>query len=292
MKHTKTVDTLVKDIYTMLETKNIDPEEVDLLAECNKFGYDMGMLLYEQLQPEEDRTGRLRLSAIGKPDRKIWNAYKGVAGEKLTGPTYIKFLYGHIVEALVLALAQIAGHKVTDQQKEVEVEGVKGHMDGRIDGVLMDVKSCSSYGYKKFLHNKLHESDDFGYIAQLKGYAYAEGETTYGWLAMDKQNGNLCWLQYDETDTNARYHDAVNYDIAERVREVKKLVSSDLLPSVCHDPVPDGQSGNERLATGCTYCDFKYNCWPDVQKFAYAAGPKYLTKVEREPNVKSYPKEF
>lgn len=287
----KNIDTLIKDIYRMLETKEIPPE-VSLRDQCDDFGKAMAELLWDNLQPERDRSGSLRLSAIGKPDRKIWNAFKGVAGEPIDGPTYIKFLYGHIVEALVLSLAEIAGHTVTDQQKEVEVEGIKGHMDGRIDGVLMDVKSCSAYGFKKFERNTLHLSDDFGYIAQLKAYAHDKGDTTYGWLAMCKQSGKLAWLQYDETDEGTTYHSHINYDIAERAQHVKKLVSSDLLPVVCHTPVSDGKSGNERLATGCTYCDFKYNCWPDVQKFAYAAGPKYLTTIKRQPKVASYPKEF
>jgi hypothetical protein len=288
---TKTPQTLVRDIYKLLETKEIPPE-VSLEAQCEAFGKAMGTLLLEQLQPEEDRSGRLRLSAIGKPDRQIYNRYHGIKGEDLKGATYLKFLYGHVVEALILALVEISGHKVTDQQKECYVEGVKGHMDGRIDGVVMDVKSCSSFGFKKFVKGTLHESDDFGYIAQLKAYAHSEGETTYGWLAFDKQNGGLAWLQYDESHTQAQYFSAVDYDIAQRVRDVKKLVLSAFPPQHCFSPVPDGKSGNERLDTGCSYCDFKHHCYPDLQTYFYASGPKYLTKVEREPNVRSYPKEF
>ena len=287
----KTIDTVIPDIYHLLETKEIPPE-VSLEAQCEAFGKAMGDLLLENLQPERDRSGSLRLSSIGKPDRKIWNAFMGVEQLPIDGPTYIKFLYGHIVEALVLSLAQIAGHSVTDQQKEVTVEGVKGHMDGRIDGTLMDVKSCSAYGFKKFERNTLHLSDDFGYIAQLKGYAQDQQDTEYAWLAMCKQTGKLALLKYDENDTTAPYAKAINYDIKKRVRDIKKLVSSDLLPVVCHDPVPDGKSGNERLATGCAYCDFKYTCWPEVQKYDYAAGPKYLTVVNREPKLKSYPEGF
>ena len=278
---TKTIDTVVEDIYRLLETKEIPPE-VSLEAQCEAFGKAMGDLLLENMQPEGDRSGTLRLSSIGKPDRKIWHAFMGTDQIKLDGPTYIKFLYGHIVEALVLALAQIAGHEVTDQQKEVNVEGVKGHTDGRIDGTLMDVKSCSAYGFKKFEHNKLHLNDDFGYIAQLKAYAQDQGDTTYAWLAMCKQSGKLALLKYDETDTNAIYYNAINYDIRERVRHVKQLVASDLLPTVCHTPVKDGQSGNERLATGCTYCNFKYSCWPDVQNTPWPA-------VRSRPPVRTAP---
>jgi hypothetical protein len=286
----KDINTLIRDIYSLMEDKVI-PEEVDLDAECNAFGRAMADVLREQLQPYEGR-GRLRLSAIGKPDRQIYNGYHGVSGEELRGATYLKFMYGHLIEGMLLALTRISGHSVTDEQKEVTIGGVKGHMDGRIDGVLMDVKSCSYYGFKKFRDNKLHLDDSFGYIAQLKAYAYAEGDTTYGWLAMDKQNGTLAWLQYDETDTTTGHYASTNYDVAERVEDIKKLVGSDLLPVQCYAEVPDGKSGNMKLAIGCSYCKYKHSCFPALRTYFYAGGPRYLTKVVREPKVLEVPDEF
>ena len=283
------IDTLITDIYKLLETKEI-PEGVDLDAECSAFGKVMGDVLREQFRARND-SGRLRLSAIGKPDRQIYNSYHGVEGEPIRGATYIKFLYGHLVEGMLLALTKLSGHTVTDEQKTVVVEGVVGHIDGRIDGVLMDVKSCSSYGFKKFRDNTLHLDDPFGYIAQLKSYAYAEGDTTYGWLAMDKANGTLAWLQYNEEHTGAHYYDAINWDAAERVRAVKELVGGPLPPQ-CYDEVPDGKSGNLKLATGCSYCKYKHTCFPDLKVYHYSTGPRYLSVVVREPNVLNIPKEF
>ncbi len=283
------VNTLISDIYKLLETKEI-PEGVDLDAECEAFGKVMALALRDQFRDRQD-SGRLRLSAIGKPDRQIYNAYHGVKGEPINGATYIKFLYGHLVEGMLLALTKLSGHTVTDEQKTVVVEGVVGHIDGRIDGVLMDVKSCSSYGFKKFRDNTLHLDDTFGYIAQLKSYAYAEGDTTYGWLAMDKANGTLAWLQYNEEHTGAHYYEAINWDAAERVRAVKELVGGPLPPQ-CFDEVPDGKSGNLRLATGCSYCKYKHTCFPDLKVYHYSTGPRYLSVVVREPNVLNIPKEF
>lgn len=258
---------------------------------ARQFGKECEKILLEALEPEQDRVGTLRLSSIGKPDRQLWNAYNGVDAEKITGPTYIKFLYGHLIEAMVLALVRLAGHKVTDEQKEVKVAGVKGHMDCKIDGILVDVKSCSSYSFKKFKNNELHLDDPFGYIGQIKAYAKAEGEMQYGWLAFDKQNGTLCTLMYDESDANTSYFPAIDYDIEERIREVKKLVSG-VQPPHCYDPMPDGKSGNERLRPGCAYCPFKHACWPGLQTYVYANGPKYLTKVDKEPRVVKIPEGF
>lgn len=278
----RNIDKLIPDIYNLLESKEI-PEGVDLEAECERFGKQVGEVLLAQLQPEADRRG-LRLSQIGRPDRQVYNAYNSVGREAFRGPTYIKFLYGHIIEEMVLALTRIAGHEVTDEQKEVEVAGVTGHMDCRIDGLLVDVKSCSSYGFKKFKNNKLHEDDPFGYIGQIRAYAYAEGDSEYGWLALDKQNGTLALLKYDENKPNAPYADAISWDVEGRVTSLKKLVGGDM-PPVCYEEVPDGKSGNMRLATGCAYCDFKSTCWPEARPYYYSTGPRWLTKVVKEPRV-------
>ena len=60
----------------------------------------------------------------------------------------IKFLYGHIPERVVLFLTELAGHKVTDEQKEVKVGGILGHMDCKIDGEVIDIKSASGYVFQ------------------------------------------------------------------------------------------------------------------------------------------------
>ncbi len=289
----RTIDTLIPDVYKLLETKEV-PDGIDLETICDEFGREMAEVLRAQLQPEDGRRG-VRLSQIGKPDRQLYLQHTREEPEKLTGPTYLKFLYGHLVEAMVLSLVRLSGHSVTDQQKQLTVEGVKGHMDCRIDGILTDVKSCSSFGFKKFRNNTLHKDDPFGYIAQLRCYAHAEGDRTYGWLAMDKQNGNLAWLQYHEDDNEgAPYRDAIQWDVPERVKHVKKLVGADLLPSVCYEPIPEGKSGNMQLAGGCRFCEHKFKCFPELKVYRYSNGPKYLTKVVREPRVKGVviPDEF
>ena len=124
--------------------------------------------------------------------------------EKMTPSTLLKFMYGHIIEEMLLFLVKASGHKVTDEQKRCEVAGVIGHMDGRIDGTLMDVKSTSSYSFKKFKDGSLVDNDSFGYIDQLKAYAKSEGDTKIAWLAMDKQNGHLTWLEYDLETENSK----------------------------------------------------------------------------------------
>jgi hypothetical protein len=261
------------------------PSDVDLDAEIDAFGEAMKDLMRKEFTPQERDPRKLRLSAIGKNDRQIWYTANEYEREELQPHTYIKFMYGNLIDEMILFLARVAGHKVEDQQKLCMVEGVKGSMDARIDGRLIDVKSASTYGFKKFKEGTLAFDDPFGYIAQLKAYAHSEGDTKYGWIAIDKQNGHLCYLEYDEEDKEAEVYDAINYDISERVRYLKKLIEQPEPPALCHEPVEDGKSGNKKLTTQCSYCDFKHHCFPTLRGFAYSTGVRFLTEVPNEPKV-------
>ena len=105
--------------------------------------------------------------------------------------TFIKFLYGHLLEEVVLFLVKLAGHKVTDEQKEVKVSGVYGHMDCKIDGEVIDIKTASSYAFRKFKNDTLKDDDTFGYLAQLSGYETAEKTKEGGFLVLNKESGEL-----------------------------------------------------------------------------------------------------
>lgn len=280
----KSIYTLVEDIYKLMDNREVG-EGVNLDEEIEHFGEAMKELMRKEFTPQNRDNRKLRLSAIGKPDRQLWSAANDLEKEKLKPHTYIKFMYGHMIEEMLLLFIRLAGHKVTDEQKVCEVEGVKGHMDARVDGRLIDIKSTSTFGFKKFKDGTLAFDDPFGYIAQIKAYAHAEGDTKYGWLAIDKQNGHLTYLEYDETDKNADVYDFISYDIAERVRNVKKIVEQPTPPTLCYESVPDGKSGNEKLATGCSYCDYKKHCYPELRTFLYSTGPRFLTKVVNPPKV-------
>ncbi len=41
----------------------------------------------------------------------------------------------------------MAGHEVTDEQKEVELEGLKGHIDCKINGRVVDIKTASGFSF-------------------------------------------------------------------------------------------------------------------------------------------------
>lgn len=283
----KTTETLVNDIYNLMINRT-PPEDVNVDEEIERFGEAVKVLMKKEFSEvrSKDNQRRLRLSSIGRTDKYLWNAFHKTAAEKILPHTYVKFMYGHLIEELLLFLTRLSGHEVTDEQKVCEVEGVIGHMDCRIDGVVTDVKSASPYGFKKFKEGTLAFDDPFGYIDQIKAYAHSEGERTFGWLAMDKSNGHLTFLKYDLDDESADVHSILNEQtIEERVRHVKKLVEQPEPEQLCYQPIPDGKSGNLKLAIGCSYCQFKRHCYPELRIFNYSYAPRFLAKVVNEPKV-------
>lgn len=279
----KTLDTLVKDIYQLfLDGHSPSQENVDKLGEA--VAKSVSRSLKRNLT--DAPVGKnLRMSSIGKPDRQVWyETHQEIKGEELRAPTLIKFLFGDILEDLLLFLVREAGHTVEGEQEEVDIGGVKGHMDSVIDGVLTDVKSTSSRSFKKFEEGTLKDDDPFGYIAQISGYVQGSGREGQpgAFLAIDKQNGKICVHQVPTEDL---------IDVKERVSHLQELVSSEEEPPRCYEPVPDGKSGNMKLAIGCAYCPFKHYCWRDANEgkglrtFNYSGTPRFLVHVENEPRV-------
>ena len=281
----KTIHTLVDDIYRLMETKEAE-ESVDVEAEIELFGENMKTLMRTEFGRKRTTDKRtLRLSNIGRDDRVLWNVVNGTEKEEIKPATYIKFMYGHLIEEMLLFMTRMAGHEVSDEQRVCEVEGIKGHMDCKIDGLVVDVKSASSFGFKKFKDGTLAMDDAFGYVDQIKAYAHACGETEFGWLAMDKANGHLAVLKYDLEDTQAPIHEHIKGDIRERIKHVKEMVKGDEPTELCTETVPDGKSGNKKLGIKCSYCQYKKHCYPELRAFAYSYGPKFLSEVVNEPRV-------
>jgi hypothetical protein len=200
----KKIETLVPDIYALLDQGKKEPDKAALF----ELGYTVMEAVRKQLWfSTAERKPALRMSNLGKPcDRALWMEIKGDhEPEPLTPETRLKFLFGDLVEALVLYLAKEAGHKVEDQQKRIEVDGIVGHIDAVIDGHLVDVKSASSFAMKKFRNGTLPDDDAFGYISQISGYANAMGKESGTFLAMDKSGGELAtYTHKDLEDTSAR----------------------------------------------------------------------------------------
>lgn len=275
----KTLDTLPDDVHNLFDP-NKDHEASEEYLE--QFTENLKEILRTRLKAQNgEGRNPIRFSALGKPDRQIWFDARPdeEKDEPLSLQTYLKFLYGDVIEQLFLYLAKEAGHEVTDEQKEIEVDGVKGHIDAIIDGTVVDLKSASSFGYKKFKDDTVEQDDPFGYVKQLAGYA---NELTPGkpaaWWAVDKSTAANC-ISYLPAETVEQHKPAP------RIEELKEVVDSDEIPPLCYNPVPDGKSGNMKLPVGCSYCKYKFRCHPNLRTFIYSTGPRFLTEVVKEPNV-------
>lgn len=244
----------------------------------------------------------LRMSNLGTScDRKLWYSVKHPElGEPLSGPVHFKFLYGDILERVVLGLAEIAGHTVEGEQDELIVEGVKGHRDAVIDGRLIDVKSATTHSFQKFSNHKLRTDDPFGYLTQIGTYLHAsqndplvKDKDKASFVAVDKQLGHIAVDTYEFPDVgeptpgaDGRHLGAGRASpVVEHVLGKKQILSRETPPDRAFSDIPDGKSGNRKLGTECSYCPFKHACWPGLRTFNYSNGPTFLTKVEREPNV-------
>lgn len=270
----KSLDTLVEDIYSVLQ-------HCDKISEknINELVRDLSKTITNRLQQTSHRRTTLSLSSIGRPLRKLWYDIKEPCEDKDEPPyVQLKFLYGDIIETLVLWLAKVAGHTVTDQQKEVTHHGVKGHIDSNIDGEVVDAKSCSSRSYKKFERGTLPDDDPFGYLAQLGSYDKETGKGHPGFLAVDKVTGEICLYRPDP-----------DFDIPDTeliIKRCKEILDKPTPPDErCYPDEPMGKSGNRVLSKGCTFCPYKCRCWPNLRAFKYSSGIEYLTHIEKEPTV-------
>jgi hypothetical protein len=278
------LNNVVPDIYKHLEGLSdgtplpLTEEDID-----NTLSGIKEALMSWAAPSERNKDFTVRMSNVGKPARQLWFEKRDPQGRgSIDGPTQIKFLYGHLLEEIVLMLVRMTDHKVTDEQKEVAVNGIVGHMDCKINGEVVDVKTASRFAFNKFKDGRLAQDDPFGYLGQLAGYEAAEGTENGGFLVINKESGELCMYTPDDMDKP---------NIKTSIKSLIPALKLDTPPELCYTPIPDGKKGNMKLPKGCSWCKYKYECYKDsndgagLRTFKYSNGLAYLTKVEVEPKV-------
>ena len=277
----KNLSTLVEDIYqTVTDITGGDKEVPDELL--NELGQKIARTIKTWSTPQHHNKFKLRMSNIGRPARQLYYSQKDTQEIKHHASTQIKFLYGHIMEDLLIFLTKLSGHSVTDEQKEVLVDDVLGHMDCKIDGEVIDIKTASGFGFKKFKNKTLAEDDPFGYVSQLAGYERAEGTANGGFLALNKESGELTFYQPEDLDKP---------NVNTLISNIESALKGDAPPDKCYKPIKSGSKGNMKLPMGCVYCSHKFVCNADtnggkgLRVFKYAKGLEYMTKVVSLPKV-------
>lgn len=272
----KTIQSIPTDVYALFQ-----PDVHHTVSEENleAFGENVKQLVRDRLATRPD-SDALRFSSLGKPDRQLWyQANTPDAAEPMPPKNYLKFLYGDVIEQLMILLIKEAGHTVEMEQYELELDGVLGHIDAKIDGVICDVKSASPFSYQKFANKKIFEDDPFGYIGQISGYSNVlTPERGGAFVAFDKVSGELCVLEIP-LEISRRHSPS------EKIAHQKRIINLPVPPDRCYSDIEDGKSGNRKLGTNCSYCNYKNSCWENLRTFFYASGPRFLTHVAKVPDV-------
>lgn len=289
----KSIYSLVPDIYQMLENEDVHSlgEVGGWLAEgtAEKLSSSISSRLKGVGQHRSTARGRLRLSRLGpRCPKALWHSvHTPELATPYKGWEKIKFQYGHILEALAIALSREAGHLVEGEQDEVTVDGIVGHRDCVIDGCIVDVKSSSSPSFKKFKEGTIASQDSFGYLDQLDAYILGSAGDPLvtvkdrGYLlAIDKQLGHMVLYEHKLREQHIRA----------RIKEYSEIIASSTPPHCRCGTVPYGASGNYSLDIRASYSEFKYLCFPHLRTFLYGERGSsskivYLSKVVREPDV-------
>ena len=229
---------------------------------------------------------RLRMSNIGRPTCQLWFE-KNKPESALPKPStfVMNMMIGDIVEAIFKGLLKEAKVDFDDTDQVTLDVGdsngtrVSGSYDLIMGGAVDDIKSASDWSYRNKFESyaSLKKSDPFGYVGQLAGYAKASDKRAGGWWVVNKANGDF---KYVPAAIDMRKELTKLKETVEKVNENKF--------ERCFEAVPETYrgkpSGNMVLNDNCRFCDYRFECWPNMQelpsKVSQAREPKTVAYVE------------
>jgi hypothetical protein len=223
---------------------------------------------------------RLRMSNLGRPTCQLWfEKNKPELASSKPNNFMMNMMLGDIVEAVFKGLLRGAGVKYEEPEHvtlEVGDTKIAGTYDLVIDGAVDDVKSASGWSYdNKFINfETLQNSDPFGYVAQLIGYAKAAKKKVGGWWVINKANGKFKYVSASE----ARVEDTM-ITIQKTINKVK----TNKFERCYEDSAETWRSkptGNRRLGITCGFCDYKHACWENLKEL-----PSVMSKAKIPPTV-------
>lgn len=163
--------------------------------------------------PNVKQTRILRASTLGYPSviqaMKVLGYDKRIPAEGTENRLSRLFSDGHVFEAEVVAhLMSYPKFKVHSQQKEIEFEGVLGHIDCVVStpagDIVVDAKTMSPYYFDKFVKNP---DDARGYITQISVYGETLG-LPGALLAKNKATSEVAAIQISDEDRDEALHRA------------------------------------------------------------------------------------
>ena len=275
-------------------------------------------IIQESAQMFGEKFSRFNQKKRGESDlpslSQVGKAFCQLHAEKIGLPslprdTYfkLKMTYGDMTEVLALALLKAAGVHIFAINQKTSLATDEGTLYGEFDLIiqddegnltLWDIKSASNFAFNnKFKsYQALKEEDSFGYVAQLFGYTRAErakhhGIEAGGWIAVNKESGEIKICPADPAD-----EDFYVGKITAVAKLYKEANSSNFARnfSDVEETWYKKPTGNRKLGKECTFCDFKYACWPELQhlrnpksKSAWAYYTHFVPEESEQPDGSS-----
>lgn len=264
-------------IYGLLGLNEDLPIPEDIFSE---FSASVIHGLQRQIFSEKVERGGLRLSQIGKCYRQQWYMAKKYPSEPLQPRAKMTFLFGDIVEAVMVALIKASGIHLHSEQKEVVFDGIVGHIDGivTVDGrdYLFECKSMSDGNFKQLTSVGL--GDDFGYLSQVNSYMHCLGLDRCILMAVNKNTGHIAEVEVHKDNKLVT-------NIKKGIKLLKSCLNTDKLPPRKYEPVLEkskgGHTGRMILPIPCSYCAYKNFCWENLQQDFKNNKPIWVVKEEQ-----------
>ena len=224
---------------------------------------------------------RLRMSNLGKKKCQLWFEKNLPESKEALPPHFlINMMIGDIIEAVFKGLLRASNVEFEDSgvaTLKTKNREIKGEYDMILDGKIDDIKSASGWSYVNKFDDitTLKNSDTFGYVSQLVGYAKATGKAIGGWWVVNKNTGEH------------KYVEAENIDMQEEMDKIEETIAyidNDEPFERCYTDQPEvyygKPSGNRKLGVECGFCDFKHKCWENLKVL-----PSRVSKAKEPPMV-------
>lgn len=231
---------------------------------------DITHYLKKMMEEDPNKGFTLRMSNIGRPLCQLKMARDEAPALQDEWNNPLRMFFGGVIEATAICVLKASGINIEEEQTPVGViisgREIKGTLDLVIDGKVWDVKSASAYMFEhKFASYKsLKENDEFGYLAQMFGYAKARGIPAGGWIVVDKSSGIIKVIEIPAED-----HDE---EMERQLTVIRKAVTAIMTReefarcfSDLDEKFKKRYTGNKYLESPCIFCKYRYGCWPGLQ---------------------------